>query len=210
MHPSVIPDRTHRDWSPARKARVAAVVLWLAMSALPVAAGQVYRWVDEEGITHLSSEKPPPGVDAERINVARSSSSPAGSGTRGGTASRTGTSVPSPEQLARRAELLGSLRTRECVIALEALDRKGSGGEATSAEEIRRLRQTTDLNCSPDPAGRRRQEEMAARLRVANGPACVEARDRLADMLEADARVPREQLRAQQQFVDEHCIPPVR
>lgn len=210
MRPSVIPDRTQRRSLSATSACVAALALWLAASTPPVAAGQVYRWVDEEGVTHLSSEKPPPGVDAERINVASSSKSPAGSGTRGGSGSRTTASVASPEQVARRAELLGRLRTRECVIALEALDRKTSGGEATSADEIRRLRQTTDVNCSPDPARRRQQEEMAAQLRVANGTACVEARDRLADMLEADARVPREQLRAQQQFVDEHCIPPVR
>ena len=210
MRPSVIPDRTQRRSWPATSACVAALALWLAASTPPVAAGQVYRWVDEEGITHLSSEKPPPGVDAERINVASSSKSPAGSGSRGGSGSRATASVASAEQVARRAELLGRLRTRECVIALEALDRKTSGGEATSADEIRRLRQTTDVNCSPDPARRRQQEEMAAQLRVANGPACLEARDRLADMLEADARVPREQLRVQQQVVDEHCTPPVR
>jgi hypothetical protein len=112
--------------------------------------------------------------------------------------------------LASRAELLGRLRTRECVIALEALDRKTSGTEATSADEIRRLKQTAELNCSQDPALRRQQEDMAAKLRIANSPSCVQARNKLADMLVPGSGVPRDQLKTQQAFVDEHCTPPVR
>jgi hypothetical protein len=120
------------------------------------------------------------------------------------------TAPASPEVLASRADLLGRLRTRECVIALEALDRKTSGTEPTSADEIRRLKQTADLNCSQDPALRRQQEDMAAKLRIANSPSCVQARNRLADMLAPGSNVPREQLKTQQAFVDEHCTPPVR
>ena len=106
--------------------------------------------------------------------------------------------------------MLDSLRNRECVIALESLDRLTSGAQPTSAEEIRRLQQTADLNCSKDPSRRREQEEMAARLRVANGPSCLEARSELATMLSPGATPTREQLKAQQDFVDQHCTAPVR
>lgn len=182
---------------------------WLAAAA-PGAMAQVYRWVDNEGVTHLSSEKPPPGVKAERIDIpgmSKRSSSTAGrsSGSTGSTAAPV-----SAAQVAQREELLGSLRTRECVVALEALERKTSGAEPTGATEIRRLKQTAELNCSQDPVRRREQEAMAAKLRVANSPACVAARNQLADMMAPGATVNRDQLRTQQAFVDEHCTSPVR
>jgi hypothetical protein len=193
--------------------RVAAALVVAAAFVSSPALAQVYRWVDDEGVIHLSSEKPPPGVKAERLDIGGSGkrSSP---GTKQGSLSQGGrgpaTAPASPEVLASRADLLGRLRTRECVIALEALDRKTSGTEATSADEIRRLKQTAELNCSQDPALRRQQEDMAAKLRIANSPSCVQARNRLADMLAPGANVARDQLKSQQAFVDEHCTPPVR
>jgi hypothetical protein len=51
---------------------------------------------------------------------------------------------------------------------------------------------------------------MAAKLRAANGPECVKARNELADMSAPGSKTPSAQLRAQQEFVDAHCIPPVR
>ena len=51
---------------------------------------------------------------------------------------------------------------------------------------------------------------MAAKLRVANGAECVKARNELADMQARRVRATLEQVRAQQAFVDEHCIPPVQ
>jgi hypothetical protein len=51
---------------------------------------------------------------------------------------------------------------------------------------------------------------MAMQLRMANSPACDEARDRLWTMLEPDSGTPREQLRRQQAYVDGNCTPPVR
>ena len=51
---------------------------------------------------------------------------------------------------------------------------------------------------------------MAARLRVANGPECVKARNELADMLAKRNSATPEQLRAQQAFVDAHCVAPVQ
>jgi hypothetical protein len=192
--------------------RVAAPVLLLALAATTVAEAQVYRWVDDEGVTHLSSEKPPRGVKAERLDIPGTTRRSASNSTR--TASTGSVAAPapaiSPARQAEREDLLGRLRTRECVIALEALERKTAGAETTSAAEIKRLKQTADLNCSGDPARRREQEEMALQLRMANSPACDEARDRLWTMLEPDSGTPREQLRKQQAFVDGNCTPPVR
>ena len=193
--------------------RVAAALVVAATFVSSPAVAQVYRWVDDQGVTHLSSEKPPPGVKAERLDIGGSGKR-TGTGTKPGSSSQGGkgptTAPASPEVLANRAELLGRLRTRECVIALEALDRKTSGTEPTSADEIRRLKQTAELNCSQDPALRRQQEDMAAKLRIASSPSCVQARNKLADMLAPGSGVPRDQLKTQQAFVDEHCTPPVR
>jgi hypothetical protein len=190
---------------------VAAAVLLVSVTTT-VANAQVYRWVDDEGVTHLSSEKPPRGVQAERLDIPGTTQRSTSSAAR--TASTGSTSAPapavSPARQAEREDLIGRLRTRECVIALEALERKTGGAETTSATEIKRLKQTADLNCSDDPAKRRQQEEMAMQLRMANSPACDEARDRLWTMLEPDSGTPREQLRRQQAFVDGNCTPPVR
>jgi hypothetical protein len=201
-----------RPFAASPRWRLAAPVLLLALAAATVAEAQVYRWVDDEGVTHLSSEKPPRGVKAERLDIPGTTRRTTSTATR--TASTGSVAAPasavSPARQAEREDLLGRLRTRECVIALEALERKTSGAETTSAAEIKRLKQTADLNCSDDPSRRREQEEMALQLRMANSPACDEARDRLWTMLEPDSGTPREQLRRQQAFVDGNCTPPVR
>lgn len=192
--------------------RIAAPVLLLALAATASAQAQVYRWVDDQGITHLSSEKPPRGVQAERLDIPGTTrrSNPTATRTASTGAGPPPTPAAAPAQVAQREDLLGRLRTRECVIALEALERKTGGTEATSAAELKRLKQTADLNCSDDAAKRRQQEEMAMQLRVANSPACDEARDRLWKMLEPGSGTPREQLRTQQAYVDGNCTPPVR
>jgi hypothetical protein len=189
---------------------LASAALGLAVAlAAPAQAATVYKWVDEQGTVHLSSDKPPAGVKYERITVASSSSKPAAKSSSGnGATSRAPAATPA--QVAERSSVLSSLRNRECVIALEALDRLTSGAQATTAAEIKRLQQTVESNCSADPARRREQEAMAAKLRVANSPDCVRARDLLADMMVPGAKFPREQVRSQQEFVDEHCVPPVR
>jgi hypothetical protein len=194
--------------------RKTLAALLLTASLLPCCAlgDSVYRWTDAEGVIHISSEKPPAGVKAERIEVRASQSRSGGSGNSQSSRSSASPSRPAatPEQVAAREEVIGSLRNRECVIALESLDRLTSGSQPTSAAELRRLQQTADLNCSKDPARRHEQEEMAAKLRVAGSPACVEARNRLAAMLEPGAKVGRDQLKAQQDFVAGHCTAPVR
>jgi hypothetical protein len=197
-------------WTAVPAAGGTALLALLALLASPAAVAQVYRWVDEQGVTHLSSEKPPPGVKAERIELQGTSKRASGSSNGGSSGASSSSPPASAAQVAGRQELLGRLRTRECVIALESLDRKTAGLEPTSAAEIRRLKQTAELNCSQDAAARRQQEDMAAKLRIANSPTCVEARNRLADMVAPDSTTPREQVRSQQAFVDEHCTAPVR
>lgn len=203
---------------PMLRRHLLALAAVAALLAGPASLAQVYRWTDDDGVIHLSSSKPPPGVRAERIELPGSkkrSSTPSSSARSSSSASSRGGAGPatppaSAAQVAEREELLGRLQTRECVIALEALDRKTDGAERTTATEIRRLQQTAELNCSQDPARRRQQEAMAAKLRVANSPQCVEARNQLADMMRPGASPPREQLQSQQAFVDEHCTSPVR
>jgi hypothetical protein len=172
-----------------------------------VRATTVYRWVDEHGVIHITSEKPPSSVKAERLEMPTSTKrGGATAGSSGGAKS----APVSPVRAAEREEVLDSLRNRECVVALEALERKTSATEPTSAAELRRLQQTADANCSSNPAQRREQEDMAARLRVANGPTCVEARSRLGEMLESAAGRSQGDVRAQQQFVDDYCTSPIR
>lgn len=60
-------------------ARTTALVIALVVAA-PVAAAQVYKWVDEDGVTHYT-QQPPPGGEAQVIdpNVAEpSAAAPAG------------------------------------------------------------------------------------------------------------------------------------
>jgi hypothetical protein len=191
-------------------ARLALAALLAALAAPCDVRAQVYRWVDENGVTHLSTSKPPPGVEAERLEVPRSKSSASARGGSRAPGGGPGAAPASASQVAEREQLLAGLRNRECVIALETLDRLTTGGKPVEPAELRRLQQTAELNCSRDPARRRQQEEMAAQLRVANGPECVAARNRLADMMAPGSAVSRDVLRTEQEFVDEHCTPPVR
>ena len=98
-------------------------------------SAQVYRWVDAEGVTHLSSEKPPPGVKAERIDIPGTSKRSSSTVNRSSGSSGSTAAPVSAAQVAQREELLGSLRTRECVVALDALERKTSGAEPTGAAD---------------------------------------------------------------------------
>ncbi len=191
---------------------VAACLLCVASDA---AASSVYKWVDASGITHLSSAKPPAGTKYERVVLASTGSAAATSSRRasyGAASATTGTrtTAASAEQVSRRNDMVTTLRNRECVVALESIDRLAKGGQAVDPAEFRRLQQTADQNCSSDPVVRREQEDMAARLRVAKGDICVDARNKLADMLEPGRRPTREQLKTQQEFIESHCTAPVR
>jgi len=75
---------------------------------------------------------------------------------------------------------------------------------------LRRLQQTVGGNCSTNPTVRGEQEAMAIQLRVSNGPTCTEARTKLSQMLDGSVDTVKGVVRAQQQFVDEYCTPPVR
>ena len=110
----------------------------------------------------------------------------------------------------RRAGQYGAGRIECFTRQHEAIDRMAKGGTAVEPAEFSRLQQTADQNCSKDPAGRRQQEEMAARLRVSKGDTCIDARNKLADMLEPGQRPSRDQLKTQQEFIESHCTSPVR
>ena len=203
--------------APAVRRRFTAVAAMATFACLLGPAGEalassVYKWVDSAGITHLSSDKPPAGVKYERVALAAPRKSPSGRSGTSAADAPTGTRIAtaSPEQTARRNEVVTSLRNRECVVALEAIDRMAKGGTAVEPAEFSRLQQTADRNCSQDPAERQQQEEMAARLRVSKGDTCVDARNKLADMLEPGQRPSREQLKTQQEFIESHCTSPVR
>ena len=99
--------------------------------------------VDDRGVTHLSSEKPPGRQGrADRASPGRRSAPAAAPVDRRGGQARRGARLPA--QIAQREELLGSLRTREGVVALEALERKTSGAEPMDADRARRLKQTAE------------------------------------------------------------------
>jgi hypothetical protein len=190
---------------------VAMLIVVALLSAPAMASSTVYKWTDDQGTVHLSTSKPAAGVKYETLKLGATS----GQATRqsaSGSSAGPGKSAPaaSPAQVGQRSEILSGLKNRECVIALEALDRLTSGTAPTSAAELKRLKQTVDSNCSSDAARRREQEDMAAKLRVANGPECVAARNKLADMMAPGAQATRESRLAQQEFVDENCIAPVR
>jgi hypothetical protein len=209
--PMSIPDPRRRATGIATTV-VAACLLCIASDAL---ASSVYKWVDASGITHLSSAKPPAGTKYERVVLASTGKATSSSS---GRASYSAANVPagtrmtaaSAEQVSRRNDMVTSLRNRECVVALESIDRLARGGQAVDPAEFSRLQQTADQNCSKDPAVRREQEDMAARLRVSKGDACVDARNKLADMLEPGRRPTRDQLKTQQEFIESHCTAPVR
>jgi hypothetical protein len=190
---------------------VAACLLCVASGA---SASSVYRWVDASGITHLSSAKPPAGTKYERVTLAATSKPAAASAGRNYSAASAPTgariTTASAEQTARRNDVINSLSNRECVVALESIDRMARGGQAVDPAEFSRLQQTADRNCSKDPAVRREQEDMAARLRISKGDTCVDARNKLADMLEPGRRPTRDQLKTQQEFIESHCTAPVR
>ena len=205
-------ERTSHRTRPATLVAVLAAAV--AMLGGPVAhPSTVYKWVDEYGTVHLSTTKPPAGTKFQTLNVGSTSAgaSRSYSGSNSAAASKSPPRpAASPQQLAQRTEVLSSLQNRECVLALEALERLTSGSVRTTSAELKRLDQTAEATCSKDPARRREQEEAASKLRVANGPECVAARNQLAEMMAKGAQTPRAQLQSQQQFVDDHCTPPVQ
>ena len=189
----------------------AAAVLLLGFATGALASSAVYRWVDASGVTHLSSDKPPAGTRYERVVLASTGKSTARAGySAANSATGARITTASAEQVSRRNDVVTSLRNRECVVALESIDRMAKGGQAVEPAEFSRLQQTADQNCSKDPAVRRQQEDMAARLRVSKGDTCVDARNKLADMLEPGRRPTRDQLKTQQEFIESHCTAPVR
>jgi len=182
----------------------------LALALPAVAGSEIYRWVDTAGVVHLSSERPPAGVKYERLSVPTTSSA-SRSRTRSASGGTTHlASASTSEQVAQRNAAVAELQNRECVVALEAHDRLAHGTPAADPVELKRLQQTIDRTCSHDPPRRGEQEQLAARLRVAKGDACVGARNHLAEMLEPGAKPTRDQIKSQSEFIETYCSAPVR
>ena len=191
------------------------VACWGFAGSTAHASAAVYKWVDDDGVTHLSSERPPSGIRYERMAIGtnaagRSSVGRAGNSSRSGQTGNVRVAAVSHEQLSRRSAAISELQNRECVVALEAIDRMAHARAPVEPAEFRRLQQTADATCSKDPSARRQQEEQAAKLRVSKGDVCIDARNKLADMLEPGRRPTREQLKTQQEFIESHCRAPVR
>lgn len=202
--------RHHRSSAGAARVCAAVIAVCLGLAVVPAEAGNtVYKWVDASGVVHLSTDKPPSGVKYERMawTSTRKSSSQRSPAAASGSNRLL---AASSEQIANRNAVVSELQNRECVVALEAIDRLARGGQAVDEADFRRLQQTADQTCSKDPDKRREQEQMAAKLRVAKGDVCVDARNKLADMLEPGRRPTREQLKNQQEFIEAHCKAPVR
>ena len=69
--------------SARRVALAAAALAWVLASTAPaLASSAVYKWVDTDGITHLSSERPPQGVQFERMSIGSSGGTKASSPAR--------------------------------------------------------------------------------------------------------------------------------
>jgi len=109
------------------------VCLWLLFPALTCA--ETYRWVNEQGVVTYS-QSPPPGIQAERINV------------------HTGNSAP--DQSAQ--ERLDRLRQK---MADSAEDRELKRKEQKTAKEQRAIRQQ---NCQAARANLQRLEGLGHRL----------------------------------------------
>jgi len=204
--------RTRHHLSSAGAACVGAAVIAVCLllgSVRAEAGNTVYKWVDASGVVHLSTDKPPSGVKYERMAW----TSTRNKSTQRSPAASSGSNrllAASSEQIANRNAVVSELQNRECVVALEAIDRLARGGQVVDAADFRRLQQTADQTCSKDPDKRHEQEQMAAKLRVAKGDVCVDARNKLAEMLEPGRRPTREQLKNQQEFIEAHCKAPVR
>jgi hypothetical protein len=183
-----------------------AGLLWAACAT----ADSVYRWVDEAGVKHISSVRPPGNIKAERIELGHSYATRRSAAATGTPHSAGAAAKITPAQATERAALLAHLRERECVYALESLDRLNRGAKTPDPAERQRLQQTVNLNCSDQPQRRSEQEALAAKLRVANGADCLEARNQLAAMLEPGRHPQRALLQAQQEFIEAHCTAPVR
>ncbi len=176
----------------------------------PTAADSVYRWVDADGVTHISSARPPGSIKAERIDLGSTGSSARRTAAANNPRSAGVAVQLTTPQTAQREAVLANLRERECVYAIESLDRMTSGATKSTPAELKRVQQTVALNCSDQAQRRTEQEAKAAKLRVANGSVCLDARNQLAAMLEPGQRPQREQLKVQQEFIEAHCVAPVR
>jgi hypothetical protein len=110
--------------------RSLVVATLLCTSPLPATAGQVYRWLDENGQVQFTERAPPPGVEAQAVPVRPTGPTPAQSaeelqrlrerarlGASGEAPDDAGAAEPTPEQKAQREQQ----RLKNCQTAQENL-----------------------------------------------------------------------------------------
>lgn len=131
---------------PDRRAvsRAAALAAMLACGMPAPRAETVYRWMDDDGTLHLSNQKPPAGITAEKFYIRDGPRPPQPAAQRGSTPARAQVAKASPAQQAARSDALRALQDRQCVIAREGLEALGEDAEPA---ERRRLQQLANQNC---------------------------------------------------------------
>ncbi|WP_111643321.1 DUF4124 domain-containing protein [Marinimicrobium alkaliphilum] len=91
-----------------------------ALAILPAQAGEIYRWVDDSGVTHFTSQ-PPPGRESTRIRTRTGQSEPVQRPAQSDPRERS-------EPITPRVEAQEQERDRErCRIAQQNLERLMSG-----------------------------------------------------------------------------------
>lgn len=82
-----------------------------------VLAEEIYRWVDEEGVTHYSSN-PPPGHDAERLNASN---------------------PPADDPEASQAEIEQLMQSNKTYLYKKRLEREARAGEKEERQKRERF-----------------------------------------------------------------------
>ena len=49
--------------------KLASLLVAVAFVAQPGHAATVYRWVDADGVIHITTERPPAGIKAEKLDL---------------------------------------------------------------------------------------------------------------------------------------------
>jgi len=94
---------------PSRLSLLFAVVV--ALAAAPLSAANLYKWVDEKGVTHYTDKMPPDAVDKANVEM-----------NKDGIAVKRTEPAPTPEQ--RRAKALEEERLKATARERETVDRR--------------------------------------------------------------------------------------
>ena len=91
--------------------RLSLIAVVAALSAAPLSAANLYKWVDEKGVTHYTDKMPPDAVDKANVEM-----------NKDGIAVKRTEPAPTPEQ--RRAKALEEERLKVTARERETVDRR--------------------------------------------------------------------------------------